>query len=76
MKAFNELGWFLFYLVAILIISYFGNFGGNNHLPSPYDYVCLFTLSLVTLRWSTYTATKYNQQNSDELPLEKKLERA
>jgi amino acid transporter len=76
MKAFNELGWFLFYLVAILIISYFGNFGGNNLLISPYDYVCLFTLSLFTLRWSTYTATKYNQQNSDELPLEKKLERA
>jgi amino acid transporter len=41
--------WFVFYMAALLLISYLGAFGGIGALQFPYDLVCILPLSIFTL---------------------------
>ncbi len=41
--------WFVFYMGAMLLISYLGSFGGIGALQFPYDLICIFPLSIFTL---------------------------
>lgn len=45
----RSLYWFVFYMLSLLLISYYGSFGGNNTLLFPYDLVILFPLSALVL---------------------------
>ncbi|MGC1182852.1 APC family permease [Legionella sp.] len=43
------LGWFIFYMIGILLISYLGAFGGIGFLHFPFDLLCILPLSIFTL---------------------------
>lgn len=44
--------WFIFYMAAMLALSYFGNFGGTGFLQFPLDLVLILPLSIVVLSLS------------------------
>ncbi|MHB1697061.1 MAG: APC family permease [bacterium] len=41
--------WFLFYIIAVLTVSYLGgkNFGGNNSIKSPYDSIAVILIAIL-----------------------------
>lgn len=45
----SALYWFLFYMVSLLLISYFGSFGGIGLLRFPLDILSLLPLSILVL---------------------------
>lgn len=47
--------WLIFYYAAIMIVSYFGIFGGNGTLHQPWDFLAVTVISLVSYFWGTYT---------------------
>ncbi|MES2616139.1 MAG: APC family permease [Bdellovibrionota bacterium] len=51
--------WFFAYISVLTLISYLGYFGGMKALSPVSDYVALFLLSVITLRWSTGVAVKF-----------------
>lgn len=43
------LSWFLFYMLVVFIVSYFGSFGGLGYLRFPFDLLSLLPLSIFIL---------------------------
>ncbi|BFH73808.1 APC family permease [Sulfurisphaera javensis] len=39
--------WYVAWLISILLVSYLGSFGGINLIPSPYDMITVFLISLL-----------------------------
>lgn len=54
----GRLLWFMVYMVALLVVSYCGSFGGIGILKFPYDLVCLLPLSVLMLQWSIFVLNK------------------
>ncbi len=48
--------WLVIYFVAMFIISYIGDFGGKNLIPSPWDQILVIVVSLIAYYWGTATA--------------------
>ena len=48
----NSLYWFISYLSALLLLSYFGSFGGINALVFPWDVVIILPFSIIVLYFS------------------------
>jgi amino acid transporter len=67
---FQTVFWFFIYITLLALISYAGNFGGHNILKPPFDYLALFVLSLMVLRWSTIIATKFYSESVPERVIE------
>lgn len=43
--------WLLVYYIALLILSYFGTYGGKGYISSPLDSVLLTAVALITYYW-------------------------
>ena len=55
---FKTSGWFFIYMTCLSVISYCGTFRGANIIAYPVDYIALFFLSVIFLKWSTVVASK------------------
>jgi amino acid transporter len=58
-----SLYWFLFYMIALLVISYFGSFGGIGILQFPLDLLVILPFSMVMLCFSQYYLAKDENEN-------------
>ncbi|MFT4057930.1 MAG: APC family permease [Legionella sp.] len=54
--------WFMFYMVAMLLLSYLGAFGGIGALQFPFDLICIFPLSIFILYLSQSLLKPANYQ--------------
>ena len=54
--------WFIFYMVSMLLVSYYGSFGGIGLLKFPFDLVCLLPLSIVLLYLSQVVLNRENHK--------------
>ena len=65
--------WFLFYMTALLLISYLGSFGGIGLLEFPEDLLCILPLSILVLYLSQALLNRSNHEpilcETDELPI-------
>lgn len=67
-----SLCWFIGYMVALLIFSYLGSFGGMGLLQFPLDMVCILPMSIIVLYLSHALLNSANHEqvlcDNDELP--------
>ena len=47
--------WLVFYYIAIIIVSYFGNFGGIGAIPGVWDQIFIAVIAVITYYWGGYT---------------------
>lgn len=55
--------WFLFYMISLLAISYFGSFGGIGALQFPHDLLFMLPFSMLMLYFSQYSLAKDEDEN-------------
>lgn len=48
--------WLVFYCLFMMIISYFGSFGGKGLLKNPWDLMVVGAIALTAYYWSIYTS--------------------
>lgn len=54
--------WFIFYMVSLFIVSYFGSFGGIGVLQFPFDLIIILPLSIVVLSLSQALLSNENHK--------------
>lgn len=47
--------WLIFYYIGIMIVSFFGTFGGNNLLTQPWDILAIIAVSLIAYYWALFS---------------------
>ncbi len=57
--------WLIAFYAAMIVLSYFGGFGGTGQLAHPYDTVVVAAVALVIFYWGANTGIR-----SDKLQLE------
>lgn len=67
--------WLVGYYITMLIISYFGSFGGGKgYLDNPVDLILIAIVSLAIFFWAKYTGLPKAMIDSDDETPEEKVE--
>jgi amino acid transporter len=59
--------WLVFYYIGMMIVSYFGIFGGNGALKHPWDLIISVIISLVTYYWGITSGLPKAVFDDDEI---------